>query len=105
MDQFFYSNEVYNDKIILNENEALHALKVLRKNIGDKICVVDGLGNLFNATISSVDVNNCQLNVIDKIESYKKPNHYIHIGIAPPKSHDRLELFIEKVVILRICVV
>ena len=44
MDQYFYSTQVYEDFIILPEDEAHHALKVLRKKIGDKITVVDGKG-------------------------------------------------------------
>ena len=37
MDQFFYSTQIYDDFIILPEDESLHALTVLRKNIGDKL--------------------------------------------------------------------
>ena len=37
MDQFFYSNQIINDSIILPEDEAIHALKVLRKKVGDQI--------------------------------------------------------------------
>ena len=41
MEQYFYSTQIYEDFIILPESEAHHALKVLRKKIGDKITVVD----------------------------------------------------------------
>ena len=41
MDQYFYSTHIYDDFLILPENEAHHALKVLRKKIGDEIIVVD----------------------------------------------------------------
>ena len=42
IDQFFYATQIYEDNIILPEDEAHHALKVLRKHKGDKIVVVDG---------------------------------------------------------------
>ena len=34
MDQYFYSTQIYDDFLILPENEAHHALKVLRKKTG-----------------------------------------------------------------------
>ena len=37
MDQFFYSTQIYDDSIILPEDEALHALKVLRKKAEIKL--------------------------------------------------------------------
>ena len=98
MEQYFYSTQIYNESIILNEDEALHALKVLRKKIGDQIKIVDGKGNLYVASIDSEDLQDCRLSILSVDQNFGNPNYYIHIGIAPPKSHDRVELFIEKAV-------
>ena len=46
MEQFFYSTQIYDETILLAEDEALHALKILRKKRGDQIMVVDGKGLL-----------------------------------------------------------
>ena len=35
MDQYFYSTHIYDNFLILPEDEAHHALKVLRKKKGD----------------------------------------------------------------------
>ena len=98
MDQFFYSTQIYEDNINLPEDEAQHALKVLRKHKGDKIVVVDGNGGWYECVIESEDIQNCRLLIKDKQEKFGLQEHYIHIGIAPPKSHDRVEWFVEKAV-------
>ena len=96
MEQFFYSTQIYDDSIILPEEEALHALKVLRKKNGDQVTVVDGKGNLYYTSIDTENIKDCRLSIISEEQDYDLPNYYIHIGIAPPKSHDRLEWFVEK---------
>ena len=98
MDQFFYSTQIYDDFIILPEDEALHALKVLRKNTGDMITVVDGKGGLYETCIESENIQSCRLNIISVDNEFGHQNYYIHIGITPPKSHDRVEWFVEKAV-------
>jgi len=96
MDQYFYSNQIYDDFLILPEDEAHHALKVLRKKTGDKIIVVDGNGGLFTALFENENARNCNLKIINSKKDIEHLEHNIHIGISPPKSHDRLEWFIEK---------
>ena len=96
MDQYFYSTQIYDDFLILPDDEAHHALKVLRKKTGDEIIVVDGNGGLYEALFENENARNCNLKIINSKKNIGRPNHNIHIGISPPKSHDRLEWFIEK---------
>jgi len=98
MTKFFYSDHVFNETIILSEDEAHHALQVLRKHLGDTIIVVDGKGGWYETVLETDNIQNCKLKIIDRIEEFGKPDHYIHIAMAPPKSHDRTELFVEKAV-------
>ena len=96
MNQFFYSDKISNDNIILSDEEAYHALKVLRKNQGDKIFVVDGKGGLYETALESDNIKKCRLKILDEHKEFEKPNHYIHIAISPPKNHGRIEWFVEK---------
>ena len=98
MDQFYYSTQIYDDFIILPNDEALHVLKVLRKKTGDIILVVDGKGGLYKTCIESENIQSCRLNIISVDKKFGHQNYYIHIGIAPPKSHDKVEWFVEKAV-------
>ena len=98
MTQFFYSDHVFGDTIILPEDEAHHILKVLRKNQGDTVLVVDGKGGWYKTVLETDKIQNCKLNIVDRKDEFGKPNYYIHIALAPPKSHDRTEWFVEKAV-------
>ena len=98
MTQFFYSDHVFEETIILPEEEAHHALNVLRKYKGDIIFVVDGKGGWFKTVLERDNIQNCKLKIVDRKHDFGKQNHYIHIAMAPPKSHDRAEFFVEKAV-------
>jgi 16S rRNA (uracil1498-N3)-methyltransferase len=93
---FFFSNDINNQTIILDNYESRHCIKVMRHKVGDLIKIVDGLGNLFSGNLVSFDKNSCTIQINDKTENYKKRNQHIHIGISPIKNQDRLEWFIEK---------
>ena len=92
---FFYSNIIKNNIIVLDSVESNHCLKVLRKSIGDIINVVDGKGTLFKCKIISNN-KNCKVEIKKIAKNYNKKNYYIHIGISPLKNHNRIEWFIEK---------
>ncbi len=96
MDQFFYSTEIFDDFIMLPIEEAHHVIKVLRKKIGDQILVVDGFGFKYKVELENENLKNCRLKIIKKYKDDCSSGVYIHIAIAPTKSHDRLEWFIEK---------
>ena len=98
MEQFFYSTQIHDDFIILPEDESLHALTVVRKKIGDKLLVVDGKGGLYETIIESDNIQSCRLNIVSVNKDFGYRNYYIHVAIAPIKSHDRVEWFVEKAV-------
>ena len=96
--EFFYSNNIKDDLIILDNVESKHCIKVLRKSIGDKVNVVDGNGNLYIGIIHLDNSKECQIKIIDIINDYNNKNFYIHIAISPIKNHHRLEWFVEKAI-------
>lgn len=96
MDQYFYSEDIFDSFILLPEDEAHHAIKVLRKKVGDQILVVDGNGGSYESVFENENPKDCRLKIIKKFNDDKKFHSIVHIAIAPPKSHDRIEWFIEK---------
>lgn len=81
--------------IILPPDEAKHIVKVLRMQVGDKIEVINGNGEVLTAEITLAEPKN----VIAKQIAYKKEtpdSFHIHIAIAPTKNNDRFEWFLEK---------
>jgi 16S rRNA (uracil1498-N3)-methyltransferase len=82
----------------LSEEDSRHCLKVLRKNIKDKIHIVDGVGGLFECEITKAYEKKCEVRILSVKREFEKREYYLHIAIAPTKNADRIEYFIEKCV-------
>ncbi len=89
----FYQENI--DDLKLSEAEAHHAVKVLRKKVGDKIQLVNGKGVLVDAEIKIADKKNCEYKIIQSAQ-FEESKPKIHIAIAPTKNMDRYEWFAEK---------
>ncbi len=96
--ELFFSNNIKNDIIFLDNVESRHCIKVLRKSIGDEVNIVDGFGSFYKGVIYIDDIKECQIKVLSKIEDYDRKNNYIHIAISPIKNNNRIEWFVEKAV-------
>lgn len=92
----FYSPRISESNFYLEEDESRHAVKVLRMKEKDRLTVVDGKGNLYEAEIFQADPKKCILKLLRSESSFGKRDFYIHIAIAPTKNMDRIEWFTEK---------
>jgi 16S rRNA (uracil1498-N3)-methyltransferase len=92
----FYSPVVTQGPNFLGEQESWHCTRVLRLSEGGTIHLTDGLGNLYECMIQIADPKKCVVNVVSVQSEYLKRKNYLHIGIAPTKSMDRFEWFLEK---------
>ena len=79
----------------LNPEESGHAIKVLRAKKGDAIDIIDGKGNKYSAEITDPNHRKCAFKIISTEKKLQK-TYSTHIAIAPTKSNDRLEWFVEK---------
>ena len=93
--QLFYCPELLNDSSFLCNNESVHCIKVLRKNVGDYIYLIDGIGGFYEAEITIASQKKVIFNVIKKWTQPINP-YSLHIAIAPTKNNDRFEWFLEK---------
>ena len=80
----------------LSEEEAAHALRVLRLSAGAELDITDGKGMLYKARISSVVGKHCYVEAIEALPMPKNWKGSIHIAIAPTKNMDRIEWLAEK---------
>ena len=94
--QYFFSSNILDNKIFLCKEESNHCVVVLRRKEGDVLNVIDGVGGVYKAKIIQIS-DRVELEIISKIQQNKKSS-YIHIVIAPTKSNQRLEFFIEKAI-------
>ncbi|SHI47801.1 16S rRNA (uracil1498-N3)-methyltransferase [Mesonia phycicola] len=95
--QLFYNPTVKkSDKVItFPKDESKHIVKVLRKDIGDKLNITNGKGFLFTAEITDINPNKCRA-VIQDFEEERDKKYHIHLAVAPTKMNDRFETFLEK---------
>ncbi|MDG5800087.1 16S rRNA (uracil(1498)-N(3))-methyltransferase [Marinilabiliaceae bacterium ANBcel2] len=93
--QLFYEPNLLTNNGVLNKKESHHCIKVLRHKKGDAIKIIDGKGRLFYVSITDDSPKECSV-LIDKQINAQYDNAKGHIAIAPTKSNDRTEWFVEK---------
>lgn len=80
----------------LPEEEAAHAVRVLRLQAGDEVMLTDGKGNFYKAVISTATNKRCLVSIVETIPQEPLWSGYLHIAMAPTKNMDRTEWFAEK---------
>lgn len=95
--QHFFSGNITEGTIHLDENESAHAIRVLRLKEGDSIRVLDGKGNIYNARILRAHPRHTEA-VIEETRQYKsRAPWHLHLAVAPTKNIERFEFLLEKV--------
>lgn len=84
------------DAFLLDEAESKHAVRVLRLAEGDRVQLVDGEGGLYEGVIEDAHPKRVALTIRSREENFHPLPYRLHIAVAPTKSMDRLEWFIEK---------
>lgn len=80
----------------LPDEEAKHAVRVLRLQCGDHMLLVDGEGGLFDAEVSVASGKHCLYNIIESIPREREWYGRVTLAIAPTKMMDRIEWMAEK---------
>lgn len=80
----------------LPEEEARHALRVLRMTAGDEISLTDGKGHFYQAILQSDKTKHCVLEIISHEAQPPLWDFRLHIAVAPTKNMDRMEWLCEK---------
>lgn len=80
----------------LPEEEAAHAVRVLRLGCGDEIVVTDGAGLMARATITHTTKKDCRFDIQETFTPPRLWQGSIHLAVAPTKNQDRMEWFVEK---------
>ena len=91
----FYTPNIQ-ERAELPEEEAAHAIRVLRLQTGDEIMLTDGKGNFYRAGITATGGKRCLVNILEVQPQEPLWKGHLHIAIAPTKNMDRTEWFAEK---------
>ena len=81
----------------LTEDDSRHAMKTLRLKPGDAVAVTDGRGTRYSAVITPSTGKLTTFRIADTHKTPPRP-FSIRICVAPTKSPDRIEWFVEKAV-------
>ncbi|MDR2683751.1 MAG: RsmE family RNA methyltransferase, partial [Prevotellaceae bacterium] len=91
----FFSENIL-ETMALPQEESFHCTKVLRMKHNEKIQIIDGKGNLYNAKIVEPNQKCTKIEIVSIKKDFEKRSYYLHIAIAPTKNIDRFEWFVEK---------
>lgn len=78
------------------EEEALHALRVLRMRGGDEMFLMDGEGVFYRAVVTIAATRRCFYDIVEAIPQQRDWRGRLHIAMAPTKMMERVEWFVEK---------
>ena len=93
---FFLIDDLKGQTTCLDRESSHHAIRVLRLRHGQRIHITNGLGLMAEAEITGSDPDRCGIQIIRLQHQYNKRPYHLHVAIAPTKSADRFEWFLEK---------
>ena len=92
----FYIPNAKEGLTTLPEDESKHCVKVLRMTEGERFCVTNGEGYLFDAELVEALPKRATVNLSNQRKGYDHWNFKLEIAIAPTKLNERTEWFLEK---------
>jgi 16S rRNA (uracil1498-N3)-methyltransferase len=94
--QLFYAPDAL-DNNVLDQINSQHCIKVLRKNAGDLVDLVDGKGNFFHVKLMNEHPKKCEFSILNQYREVPRKKR-AHIAMAPTKNNNRTEWFVEKAI-------
>lgn len=92
--RFFYNPDAQCG--VLPDEEAAHAVRVLRLAEGDEIFVMDGKGMYYAAIIDEASKKHCRYHITQFLPQQKQWEGHLHLAMGPTKNMDRTEWLAEK---------
>ena len=96
MMHLFFDPDLHADTSMLSEEEAHHAVHVLRLQAGDRIGLLNGRGARASAEIVTIDKKQCRVRIIGLEQGPPERSGTIHLAVAPTKQMERFEWCVEK---------
>lgn len=92
----FYLPEAKIGTMVMPEDESKHCVKVLRMTVGERFCVTNGKGSLFDAQLVEAMPKHAVIELSNERAGYDNTSYNIEIAVAPTKLNERMEWFLEK---------
>ena len=91
--RFFFDPQVSGE---LPEDDARHAVRVLRMEAGDECFLMDGRGSFFHVRLTAVANHHCRYEVLETLPQPAAWKGRLHLAMAPTKLNERTEWMAEK---------
>ena len=92
--RFFYVPQADSTDLLPDE-EAAHALRVLRLKTGDELMLMDGKGVFYRAVLD-ITGKICRYHIAETLPQQRQWGGHLHLAIAPTKMMERMEWLAEK---------
>lgn len=92
--RFFYTPEPQTG--MLPDEEAAHAVRVLRMAEGDELFLMDGRGTFFRAEITEASKHRCGFRIVETLPQPRQWGAHLHLAMSATKNMDRTEWLAEK---------
>lgn len=97
MDYFWTPPEqISGDLAVIDGDEFSHLSHVMRKRVGDAICIVDGRGNAYDCIITMVDRRTASCSIQTHHHRLNEPGIRLTLAVAMLKHGGRFDLIVEK---------
>ena len=80
----------------LPDDEAVHAVRVLRITPGEEMMLMDGKGSFYRAKVTLATQKHCLYEIVESLPQERQWKGRVHLAIAPTKLMERMEWLVEK---------
>jgi 16S rRNA (uracil1498-N3)-methyltransferase len=96
--EYFYtpSQQIGSEHLTIEGEEFAHLTHVMRKMVGDDICVVDGAGNAYDARIVEISRRSARCRISAHHPLLHEPRIDLTLGVGILKNSSRFDFLVEK---------
>ena len=94
--ELFFSDDICDSRVRLDQEESTHCVRVLRHRAGDEISVIDGRGTLYRCALEIADARGAEARVLAAEPGFGAHPYHLTMAVCPTKNIDRYEWFVEK---------
>jgi 16S rRNA (uracil1498-N3)-methyltransferase len=97
LDCFYCPPEnILGDELTVAGEEFSHLVHVMRKKIGDRIRIVDGKGNAYDATLTDLKKKTAHGRITAHYTHHNEPNLSVTLAVGVLKNPSRFDFLVEK---------
>lgn len=94
-ERYFYVPDAASRQTLPDE-EAVHAVRVLRLTEGDEMVLMDGKGTFYEAVVTTSTSKRCDYSIRSVMPQQRQWPGHVHLAVAPTKMMERTEWLLEK---------